>query len=273
MLSTDPQTDLLHKAVVNGEPLLVFPDDLYIPPEALEIFLETFEGPLDLLLYLIRKENIDILDIPIAAITQQYMEYITLMKSVKLELAADYLVMAAMLAEIKSRLLLPKPPQVGEHVEEDPRAELIRRLQVYEQMKKAAEDLSLMPQMDKDIFLASADFEQPVSLQNLPPIALKELIAAMRQVMVRCGLRKSHAIQFEPISVRERMSSILNTLQVQRTILFTNCFNYAEGRVGVVATFIAMLELLKQGQIRIQQEEPFAPISIHLVLLSTANEL
>ncbi|MCD6047146.1 MAG: rifampin ADP-ribosyl transferase [Gammaproteobacteria bacterium] len=260
--SEQSQTDLLQKAVINGQPLFVLPEDLYIPPEALEIFLETFEGPLDLLLYLIRKENIDILDIPIAAITQQYMEYITLMKSIKLELAADYLVMAAMLAEIKSRLLLPKPPQVGDHVEEDPRAELIRRLQVYEQMKKAAEDLSQLPQLDKDVFWASAEFERQVSLQNLPPIPLNELIAAMRQVMLRCGLRKSHAIQFEPISVRERMSSILTKLQVHRNIEFTACFSFQEGRVGVVATFIAMLELLKQGQIKLQQEEFLGTIYI-----------
>lgn len=258
------QMELLPKAVINGQPVLELPEDLYIPPEALEIFLETFEGPLDLLLYLIRKDNIDILDIPIAAITQQYMEYITLMKTLKLELAADYLVMAAMLAEIKSRLLLPKTPSINGEEEQDPRAELIRKLQVYEQMKKAAEDLSLLPQLDKDIFWAAATYERQNQVQPLPHVDLQELLVAMQQVLARCNLRKHHEIKFETISVRERMSDILGKLQERRSLVFTDCFNFREGRVGVVASFIALLELLKEGHIKIVQEQPFADIAVEL---------
>jgi segregation and condensation protein A len=261
---TDPpnQSELLPIAIIKGQPMMRPPEDLYIPPEALEIFLETFEGPLDLLLYLIRKDNIDILDIPIALITTQYMEYIRLMKSLKLELAADYLVMAAMLAEIKSRLLLPKPPNISGEEEQDPRAELIRRLQIYEQMKKAAEDLSNLPQLDKDIFWAGAQHEQNNMAQPLLPLNFNALIHAMQQILARGNLRKHHEIKFETISVRERMTDILSKCQSQSRFEFTHCFNFREGRAGVVATFIALLELLKEGLIQIDQEHAFAIIHI-----------
>ena len=232
------------KAIVNGEPFGQFPEDLYIPPEALEIFLETFEGPLDLLLYLIRKQNIDILDIPLAAITSQYMAYVHLMKSLKLELAADYLVMAAMLAEIKSSLLLPKPPALEGEEEEDPRAQLVRRLQIYEQMKKAAEDLSALPQLDKDFFWVSTEMMQAATPKVIQPIALEQLLKAMQEVLSRSALRKHHEIRFETISVRERMSQILIRLSEQAQVPFFACFRLEEGRGGIVATFIAMLELL-----------------------------
>lgn len=248
------QTECLPRAVINGEPLHQLPEDLYIPPEALEIFLETFEGPLDLLLYLIRKDNIDILDIPIASITRQYMEYIHLMSALKLELAADYLVMAAMLAEIKSRLLLPKPPVLAGEEEQDPRTELIRRLQIYEQMKQAAADLSALPQLDKDFFWVAIPHTQSTTPQPLPNIPLSALLQAMQQILARCALRKHHEIKFETISVRERMSTILAKLQQHTTLEFIHCFNFQEGRAGVVATFIALLELLKEGHICIIQE-------------------
>ncbi len=253
---------LIPKAIVYGQPLLEFPEDLYIPPEALEVFLESFEGPLDLLLYLIRKQNIDILDIPIAAITQQYIEYMHLMKNLKLELAADYLVMAAMLAEIKSRLLLPKPPASENAEEQDPRAELVRRLQIYEQMKKAAEDLSGLPQLDKEFYWTQVECDKKNSVQPLAKIELKELILAMQEVLARCDLRKNHAIRLETISVRERMSDILSKLEAQSFLSFTHCFKAEEGRVGIVATFIALLELLKEGHIKIIQEELFGSISL-----------
>ncbi len=248
-------------AIVNGQPFGDLPEDLYIPPEALEIFLETFEGPLDLLLYLIRKQNLDILNIPVASITEQYMAYVHLMKSLKLELAADYLVMAAMLAEIKSSILLPKPP-VTEGEEEDPRARLVRRLLDYEQMKQASEDLFNLPQLDKEFFWANAFIEKSGLPKTIQPIELSELIAAMKDVLQRCALRKHHEVRFEPISVRERMSQILEYLASETEILFIRCFKIEEGRIGVVATFIAMLELLKNGQIHIIQPEAFGPIML-----------
>jgi segregation and condensation protein A len=254
------QMQLLPLAKINGQPLHQLPEDLYIPPEALEIFLETFEGPLDLLLYLIRKDNIDILDIPIASITKQYIEYLKLMQALKLELAADYLVMAAMLAEIKSRLLLPKPPiQAGEE-EQDPRTELIKRLQIYEQMKKAAEDLSHLPQHDKDFFWVGVDYNRQTHTPAALSVSQEDLLQAMQQVLARCALRKHHAIKFETISVRARMSAILTKLSTQQTVKFTHCFDFQEGRAGVVATFIALLELLKEGYIRITQDAPYATI-------------
>jgi segregation and condensation protein A len=263
----DGQIELLPRAVINGQPLLTLPEDLYIPPEALEVFLETFEGPLDLLLYLIRKDNIDILDIPIASITRQYMEYIRLMSALKLELAADYLVMAAMLAEIKSRLLLPKIPSVSGEEEQDPRTELMRRLQIYEQMKRAAEDLSQLPQLDKDFFWINAEHTQTSCPPALPALTINALVTAMQQVLARCDLRKHHEIQFETISVRARMSAILAKLQEQPFLAFIHCFDFQEGRAGVVATFIAVLELLKEGHIQIIQEEPLAPIRLEKIEL------
>ena len=261
-------SDTSPRALLNGEPLLELPRDLYIPPEALEVFLEKFSGPLDLLLYLIRKDNIDILDIPIAAITEQYLEYIQLMKAVKLELAADYLVMAAMLAEIKSRLLLPKIPDVlnTENEEADPRAELVRRLKIYEQMKIAAEELNSLPQLEKDFFWIAIDHEntQPSALPL--KIDLKKLYSAMQEVLLRQKLRQHHTIKFEPISVRDRINSILDKLKKTESLEFIDCFNLSEGRPGIVTSFIAILELLKNGQIKLQQEEIFGRILVSNVI-------
>ena len=266
------QTELLPRAIINGQPLHELPEDLYIPPEALEIFLETFEGPLDLLLYLIRKDNIDILDIPIASITKQYMEYIRLMSALKLELAADYLVMAAMLAEIKSRLLLPKPPNLSGEEEQDPRTELIRRLQIYEQMKQAAEDLSTLPQLHKDFFWVSIEHTPQTHVPVTLSIPINELLQAMQQVLARCALRKHHEIKFETISIRARMSAILVKLCDRATLEFIHCFDFQEGRAGVVATFIALLELLKEGHIRVTQETPLATIFLEKIEVVSCAE-
>ncbi|MFU8797640.1 MAG: segregation and condensation protein A [Gammaproteobacteria bacterium] len=240
------------------------PHDLYIPPDALKIFLETtFEGPLDLLLYLIKRQNLDILDIPIAKVTRQYIDYIELMVGLQLELAADYLVMAAMLAEIKSRLLLPRPASEIDS-EEDPRAELVRRLQEYEQIKKAAHDLDELPQQGRDVFLVTA--EPPVSAMasvcTPPPVKLPELLWALKQVMQRVQLSAHHHVQRETLSIRERMSIILGLVQREKFLEFNRFFNTQEGRMGVVVTFIALLELLKQSLIEMVQTEPFSPIHV-----------
>ncbi len=265
MIDTDansqesPQAELPF-AVVKGEPMTVPPQDLYIPPDALEIFLDAFEGPFDLLLYLIKRQNLDILTLPIFQITKQYMEYIDLMKELRLELAAEYLVMAAMLAEIKSRMLLPRP--VEEDDEEDPRAELIRRLQEYERFKKVAEEINELPRMYRDTFGVSViqseyEYERPQ-----PNIDLKEVLLAFREIMQRAQMFASHHIQREPLSVRERMSRILGMLNVEDFVEFNRFFNLNEGRSGVIVTFLALLELIKGHVIELVQSEPFAPIYV-----------
>lgn len=247
-------------AVVKGEPMTVPPEDLYIPPDALEIFLDAFEGPLDLLLYLIKRQNLDILSLPVSQITQQYMNYIGLMEEMRLELAAEYLVMAAMLAEIKSRLLLPRP--VEEDDEDDPRAELIRRLQEYERFKKVAEDINEIPRMHRDTFGVSViqaeyDYERPQ-----PSVDLKDVIAAFQEVMQRARMFASHHVGHEPLSVRERMSRVLSMLKVEDFVEFSRFYDVEEGRGGVIVTFLAMLELIKGHVIELVQSEPFAPIYI-----------
>lgn len=257
------QVELAPIAKVLGNPMTDLPHDLYIPPDALEVFLEAFEGPLDLLLYLIKRENLDILDIPIAQITQQYMEYVELMAALRLELAAEYLVMAATLAEIKSRLLLPRPEHAQE--EEDPRAELIRRLQEYERFKKAAEDLSAIPYLERDIFIAHADAPDLSVEKPLPEVDLKELLLAFKDVLKRVDLRASHFIQREPLSVRERMTQILDKLNGREFLKFEELFTYEEGKAGLVVAFIAMLELLKNALIQMVQTEPLAPIHIKAI--------
>ncbi len=249
------------RALVNGLAMTAMPKDLYIPPDAMEVFLEAFEGPLDLLLYLIKKQNLDILNIPIAEVTRQYMEYVELMKEVSLELAAEYLVMAAMLAEIKSRMLLPRPANV-EGVEEDPRAELIRRLMEYERIKKAAEQIDQLPRFGRDTFAAAADMHEIVFDKPQPTVSLQELVLAFADIMQRVKLHKSHEIQREPLSVRERMTRILSALQDKGFISFNSMFTVSEGRSGVVVTFLAMLELLKDKIIEFVQTAPFAPIHI-----------
>ncbi|MEM8843501.1 MAG: ScpA family protein [Pseudomonadota bacterium] len=247
-------------AMVQGEPVTVPPQDLYIPPDALEVFLDAFEGPLDLLLYLIKRQNLDILTLPIANITHQYMEYIDLMKELRLELAAEYLVMAAMLAEIKSRMLLPRP--VEEDDEEDPRAELIRRLQEYERFKKAAEDIDALPRIERDFEEINIIQTEVVTEEKLPQVDMKDLIHALQDVLRRVEINKSHEIYQEPLSIRERMSSILNTLNADDFVDFASFFTKEEGRNGVIVTFIAILELLKERVIEIVQSEIFAPIYV-----------
>ncbi|AKP73122.1 Segregation and condensation protein A [Piscirickettsia salmonis] len=243
------------------------PRDLYIPPDALKVFLEAFEGPLDLLLYLIRKQNMDILDIPIAKITAQYMEYIRLMEEVQFELAAEYLVMAAMLAEIKSRMLLPRP-ETAEGEEEDPRAELVRRLQEYERFRQAAEEIDELPRLGRDYFQASADHSVVMANHHQvikSEIDFNELIAALREVMQRAEMFSSHQIQREALSVRERMGAVLERLNSEKFTPFFALFTLAEGRQGVVVTFLAILELVKNTLIELVQHEASTLIHVRLI--------
>ncbi|HWU76015.1 MAG TPA: ScpA family protein [Rhodanobacter sp.] len=260
--ATVPQQQEMPLAMVRGEPLLQMPQDLYIPPDALEVILESFEGPLDLLLYLIRRQNLDILDIPVAEITRQYMTYIELMRDVmRLELAAEYLLMAAILAEIKSRLLLPRPP-AEEGLEEDPRAELVRRLQEYERFKRAAEDIEAMPRQERDSVVVHADVGERNVIKLPPPLELNELLLALKDVMHRAELFGLHAIKRETLSVRQRMGELLSRLDDSSFHSFESLFDPSEGRLGVVVTFLAMLELAKELLIEIVQEEPLAPIYV-----------
>ena len=247
-------------ATVRGEPLLKLPDDLYIPPDALEVFLDAFEGPLDLLLYLIRRQNLDILDIPIAEITRQYTGYIEMMQGLRLELAAEYLVMAAILAEIKSRMLLPRPEPEPDEEEGDPRAELIRRLQEYERFKQAAEDLDTLPRLERDIVIASAGMAEQRRVQVPPEVDLREILLALKDVMTRAELFAQHHIQSEPLSVRERMSRIVQRLKANEFIEFEQLFDLSEGRTGAVVTFLALLELLREHLVDLVQQELYGSI-------------
>jgi segregation and condensation protein A len=227
----------------------------------LQVFLEAFEGPLDLLLYLIRRQNIDILDIPIAEVTLQYVQYIELMKEMQLELAGEYLLMAAMLAEIKSRMLLPRP-QAEEEAEDDPRAELVRRLQEYERFKKAAQDLSDLPRLERDVFLVNADAPERKVVTQLPDVTLKELLIAFHDVLKRAEMFSNLHLQREPLSVRQRMSEILARLDASAFTGFAELFDPEEGRMGVAVTFIAILELLKEKVIEVVQAEEFSPLHV-----------
>jgi segregation and condensation protein A len=249
-------------AVVNGEPVSQLPHDLYIPPQALEVFLEAFEGPLDLLLYLIRRQNLDVLDIPIAEITRQYMRYIELMQDLQLELAGEYMVMAATLAEIKSRMLLPRANAVGEPTEEDPRAELVRRLQEYERFKQAAESLDKLPRLERDVWGASAELKERKVVRLLPQTTLQEVLTAFQEVVARSELFAHHRIERERLSVRERMSDILAALEQASFVEFVRLFRPEEGRMGITVTFVAILELVREGLIEIVQAEPFAPLHV-----------
>lgn len=248
-------------AIVRGEPFTNMPLDLYIPPDALEVFLEAFEGPLDLLLYLIKRQNLDVLDIPIAEITRQYMTYIELMTEMRLELAAEYLVMAAMLAEIKSRMLLPRPAGVDDE-EADPRAELVRRLQEYERFKQAAEDIHELPQLGRDVFPVQAELPEADVVRLPPPVDLREMLHALKDVLLRAELYTHHQIHLEPLSVRERMSAVLSVLATQTFTPFQALFTVEEGRRGVVVTFLAILELVKNSLIELVQNEAFGPIYV-----------
>ena len=248
-------------ARIYGEPLIEIPTDLYIPPDALEVFLDAFEGPLDLLLYLIRKQNLDVLDIAMAPLTRQYLEYVDAARAKNLELAADYLVMAAMLIEIKSRMLLPRPPVVNE--EEDPRAELVRRLLEYEQMKKAAQQLDALPQVGRDVLAISVLVER-TALERLPDVHPRDLAEAWRTLLFRARMTKHHRVTREELSVRELMSQILRRLKDSRVLEFSELFDPALGVAVLVVTFLALLELARETLIDVTQAESFAPIYIRI---------
>jgi segregation and condensation protein A len=262
------QADLLKKTaapvpvLINGERFESIPDDLYIPPEALEVFLDSFQGPLDLLLYLIRKQNIDILDIPIADITRQYMKYVELMRKIRLDLAAEYLLMAAMLAQIKSRLLLPRQEANPEDEEEDPRAALILQLQRYEQFALVAREMDELPRLERDLFLTEPLFVQALSEEVLPQTSLNELTTAFRRVMLRAQQNENLHLRPQTLSMREKMVHILDRLQKEQHLRFEALFSEAEGREGLVVSFMAILELVRDGLISIVQNEAFSPIHV-----------
>ncbi|HEY0748888.1 MAG TPA: ScpA family protein [Steroidobacteraceae bacterium] len=251
-------------AVVEGQPVIEMPRDLYIPPQALEVFLEAFEGPLDMLLYLIRRQNLDILDIPIAEITRQYMRYIELMQVLQLELAGEYLLMAATLAEVKSRMLLPRVGSDDATEEGDPRAELVRRLQEYERFKRAAEGIDRMSRLERDTWLASADLVDRKVVRIPPQVTLQEMLIAFQDVLLRSDMFAHHHVQREPLSVRQRMTDVLALLQTNSFVDFVRLFTAEEGRRGVTVTFVAILELLREGLIEIVQSEAYAPLHVRL---------
>jgi segregation and condensation protein A len=251
-------------AVVEGQPITEMPRDLYIPPQALEVFLEAFEGPLDMLLYLIRRQNLDILDIPIAEITRQYMRYIELMQVLQLELAGEYLLMAATLAEVKSRMLLPRIGSEQSAEEGDPRAELVRRLQEYERFKRAAEGIDRMPRLERDTWVASADLVDRKIVRIPPQVSLQEMLLAFQEVLSRSDMFAHHHVQREPLSVRQRMADVLSSLTANAFVDFVQLFRPDEGRRGVTVTFVAILELLREGLIEIAQAEAYAPLHVRL---------
>ena len=249
------------RAVVMGEVMNEWPQDLFIPPNALEVVLDSFEGPLDLLLYLIKKQNLDILNIPVADITRQYMSYVELMRAANLDLAAEYLVMAALLGEIKSRMLLPKPKEELDD-EEDPMAALVRRLQEYERFSEAANQLDDRPRMERDIFEADVVFDDPAPPSAEATVSLEQLVKAYQTVMDRADANQHMNISRETLSMRERMTSILQRLQESDYLRFEDLFTHAEGRLGVVVTFIALLELFRDDMLVVVQTEPLAPIHV-----------
>lgn len=264
---TTEQEDSLPKqtempfAIVAGKAVTEVPHDLYIPPDALEVFLEAFEGPLDLLLYLIKKENLDVLDISVSRVATQYTDYIALMTDMKIELASEYLVMAAMLAEIKSRLLLPQSEVLDD--EEDPRAELIRRLQEYERFKNAAEKISELPKFGEDVLPAFvAAPKKPETVQSFPVVSLQDLMMAFAEVMRRADMFEHHHVRREVLSVREKMTVVLDALAGDDYVVFSTLFNLGEGRPGVVATFLAVLELVKMSLIELTQNGPYDSIYV-----------
>jgi segregation and condensation protein A len=260
--SMGAQQQELPFAIVKGEAITELPKDLYIPPAALEVFIAAFEGPLDLLLYLIKRQNIDILEINVAEITVQYISYIELMDSMRFELAAEYLVMAAMLAEIKSRMLLPRTGSDSGEEEEDPRAQLIRRLQEYERFKVAAEDIDQLPRIERELFPATADLPEQGIPAPEPDVELKDILLALGEVMQRAEMFTSHQVEREQLSTRERMSSVLSALGGKQFVPFVSLFRVEEGRLGVVVTFLAIMELIKESLVEIIQTEPFGPIHV-----------
>jgi segregation and condensation protein A len=256
-----PQQGEMPFAIVMGQALTELPKDLYIPPQALEVILEAFEGPLDLLLYLIRRQNLDILDIDVSDLTEQYMRYVELMDAMQFELAAEYLLMAAMLAEIKSRMLLPRQVH-DEDDEEDPRAQLIRRLQEYERFKQAAEQIDHLPRVEREIFLVSAAAPVITREKIEPDVEMQEILIAFAAVLSRANMFESHHVQREALSTRERMSQVLERLSGERFVPFVSLFTVQEGRMGVVVTFLAIMELIKESLIEIVQTESFGPIHV-----------
>jgi segregation and condensation protein A len=251
-------------AMVEGQPVTEMPRDLYIPPQALEVFLEAFEGPLDMLLYLIRRQNLDILDIPIAEITKQYMRYIEVMQVLQLELAGEYLLMAATLAEVKSRMLLPRMVNDAAAEDADPRAELVRRLQEYERFKRAAEGIDRMPRLERDTWVASADLVERKVVRIPPQVSLQEMLLAFQDVLSRSDMFAHHHVQREPLSVRQRMTDVLSALSSSAFMDFSRLFSAQEGRRGVSVTFVAVLELLREGLIEIVQSEAYGPLHVRL---------
>lgn len=249
-------------ALIHGKRLAQWPPNLYIPPQALEVFLETFQGPLDLLLYLIRKQNLDILDIPVARITAQYMEYVELMRRLQLDLAAEYLVMAAVLVEIKSRMLLPRPPAAEDEEEEDPRAALVRQLQEYERFRRAARDLDARPRLERDLYLAAAAFDPPAAAAVLPVASLNDLVVAYQAVAARAAQYKNWEIGQDTLTVRDKITQIMDKIKRHRFIRFEDLIDCAEGRRGLVVSFMAVLELARGRMLAVVQNEPFAPIHI-----------
>ncbi len=248
-------------AIVKGEAVSDVPKDLYIPPDALEVILEAFEGPLDLLLYLIRRQNLDILEINVAQITTQYMTYVEAMDAMQFELAAEYLLMAAMLAEIKSRMLLPRSSEEEED-EEDPRAQLIRRLQEYERFKKAAEDIDEMPREGRDVHIASVSPPEKTGIKAEPDVELKEILLALSDVLRRADMFESHHVEREKLSTRERMGQVLDRLEGGHFVPFVGLFKVEEGRLGVVVTFLAVMELIKEQLVEIVQNDAFGAIHV-----------
>jgi segregation and condensation protein A len=256
-----PEQTEMPFAIVHGKSITELPKDLYIPPDALEVILEAFEGPLDLLLYLIRRQNLDILDINVAEITRQYMQYIELMDAMQFELAAEYLLMAAMLAEIKSRVLLPRSSEAEED-EEDPRAQLIRRLQEYERFKQAAEDLDALPREGREVFPGGAEPPERESRRADPPVDMKELLLVLGEVLRRADMFESHQVERERLSTRERMSQVLEKLKGGQFMPFVTLFTVQEGKLGVVVTFLAVMELVKESLIELLQTETYGPIHV-----------
>lgn len=249
-------------AIVHGKAFTQLPKDLYIPPDALEVILEAFEGPLDLLLYLIRRQNIDILEIDVSAITHQYVAYVEMMEAIQFELAAEYLVMAAMLAEIKSRMLLPRSSEATDDDEEDPRAALIRRLQEYERFKQAAEDIDELPRLHRDTYVGRADGPDRNLTRPDPEVDMREILLALASVLKRAQMFESHHIEREKLSTRERMTQVLEALKGQAFVPFVSLFKAKEGRLGVVVTFLAIMELIKETLVEIVQTEDFGPIHV-----------
>ncbi|MCM2971903.1 segregation and condensation protein A [Larsenimonas suaedae] len=259
-------------ARVNDEPVTELPEDLYIPPEALRVFLDSFEGPLDLLLYLIRRQNLDILAINVAAVTHQYIEYVELMEVSGIDLAAEYLLMAAMLAEIKSRTLLPRPPKGEDEDEEDPTATLVRRLQEYEQIKQAAETLDTLPRQGRDWFGPQVGLPDIEPRVIYPDVELDALLGALKHVMHQASLTQSHQISRETLSTRERMMAVMTRLDGQGFVAFEALFTLEEGRAGVVVTFMAILELAKERLLEIVQNTPTSPIHVRARIASDGGE-